>query len=498
MDYVRVRVLKKAAKLTLRQDTKQDVTPRKNRKKAYSTSDTDWSASDSDLNVLLETPEKKPVRTKSKRTVLTDEEINSFLLETPKANRHMTPKHTLRQSSKGSVKYTPKTPKNRAKLIRDGVIIPSMQFRTKIVVDESSPLMKARGQLHVSYVPSALPCREKEYCDVYNFVKGKLIDHCGGTGKTATVTSVISHLQQADDIPPFNYVNINGMRLTEPRQSYVEILKQLTGKTVPWEQAQSILEDRFTKSKKTSPTVMLIDELDILCTKRQDVVYNLLDWPTKAKNQLIVVTIANTMDLPERLLMSRVTSRLGLTRLTFQAYTHKQLLEIVTKRLSGTNCFNPDAIQLVARKVASVSGDARRALDICRRAAEIAESENDSQLVNLCHVNAALNVMITQPKVRAIRNCSRLEQLILQSIVAEVERTGVEETTFADIYKMLISCATIEGFKMVSGTVAFSALARLSACRLILSDPKCSDITQKLILNVSIDDVYYALKKGQS
>lgn len=41
-------------------------------------------------------------------------------------------------------------------------------------------------------------------------------------------------------------------------------------------------------------------QLDILCTKRQDVVYNLLDWPTKTNAQLIVVTIANTMDLPER------------------------------------------------------------------------------------------------------------------------------------------------------------------------------------------------------
>lgn len=47
--------------------------------------------------------------------------------------------------------------------------------------------------------------------------------------------------------------------------------------------------------------------------------------------------------------MGRVTSRLGLTRLTFQAYTHKQLQEIVTQRLSGTNAFNPDAVQLVAR-----------------------------------------------------------------------------------------------------------------------------------------------------
>ncbi|KAJ8978816.1 hypothetical protein NQ317_018906 [Molorchus minor] len=411
----------------------------------------------------------------------------------------------------GRILKTPKTKeidtspnsKEFSKQIREGFITPSMHSRNKAVEGESTPLMKARSHLHVSYVPTALPCREKEYSGVFNFLEGKLLDGCGGcmyisgvpgTGKTATVTAVVNNLLENDDVPKFSFVNINGMRLTEPRQSYVEILKQLAGKTVSWEQAQGMLEERFTKSKKCAPVVMVIDELDVLCTKRQDVVYNLLDWPTKAKSQLIVVTIANTMDLPERLLMSRVTSRLGLTRLTFQAYTHKQLQEIVTKRLTGTDSFNPDAIQLVARKVASVSGDARRALDICRRAAEIAETEGKGQLVNMNHVNDALNAMITQPKVRAIRNCSRLERVILQSIVAEVERTGVEETTFADVYKMMVSCMAIDGFKMVSGTVALSAVARLSACRLILTDQKCNDIYQKIVLNVSGDDVYYALK----
>lgn len=55
------------------------------------------------------------------------------------------------------------------------------------------------------------------------------------------------------------------------------------------------------------------------------------------------------MDLPERLLMGRVTSRLGLTRLTFQPYSHKQLQEVVLARLTGTKIFNEDAVQLVAR-----------------------------------------------------------------------------------------------------------------------------------------------------
>lgn len=70
--------------------------------------------------------------------------------------------------------------------------------------------------------------------------------------------------------------------------------------------------------------------------------------------------------------------------------------------------------------MASVSGDARRALDICRRAAEFAETEGDYTLVSMGHVNSALDAMITQPKVQAIKHCSRLEQLILQAVVAEV------------------------------------------------------------------------------
>lgn len=38
--------------------------------------------------------------------------------------------------------------------------------------------------------------------------------------------------------------------------------------------------------------------------------YNLFDWPTHKKARLVVLTIANTMDLPERIMMNRVSSRL--------------------------------------------------------------------------------------------------------------------------------------------------------------------------------------------
>ena len=60
--------------------------------------------------------------------------------------------------------------------------------------------------------------------------------------------------------------------------------------------------------------------------------YNLFDWPGRSGSRFVVVAIANTMDLPERVMMNRVSSRLGLTRMTFQPYTHTQLLQIVSSR----------------------------------------------------------------------------------------------------------------------------------------------------------------------
>lgn len=76
-----------------------------------------------------------------------------------------------------------------------------------------------------------------------------------------------------------------------------------------------------------------------------------------------------------------------------------------------------------------------------------------------------------------------------------MERTGVEETVFCDIFKMLVSVCALNGFSSVTCTTALKAVSRLSATRLLLVDPKGNDFDQKIILNVSPDDVYYALKE---
>ncbi|XP_029036874.1 origin recognition complex subunit 1 isoform X1 [Osmia bicornis bicornis] len=398
------------------------------------------------------------------------------------------------------------TPKSRS--IKYSNLTPSMRKRSGFLSKPTTPLQEARSRLHVCSIPKSLPCREEEFNNIFTFLRGKLEDKSGGciyisgvpgTGKTATVNEAVRCLQKLNSkgqLDDFNYIAINGMKLTEPRQAYVQILKQLDGKIVTWEQAYHILDKRFHRTN-SKMTLLLVDELDFLCTKRQDVIYNLLDWPTKATAQLVVITIANTMDLPERVLMGRVTSRLGLTRLTFQPYNYKQLQEIVMSRLKDFNGFRSEAVQLVARKVSAVSGDARRALDICRRAMEIAESRN-AETISLQDVTEAVSEMIASAKVQAIKHCSKMEQIFLQAVSAEVTRTSVEEVYFKDAYYQLESLCSFDGIEVPTVTETLAVCSRLGASRLLICEHSKNDIYQKLLLNVSVDDVHYALHELNS
>jgi origin recognition complex subunit 1 len=123
-------------------------------------------------------------------------------------------------------------------------------------------------------------------------------------------------------------------------------------------------------------------ELDQLMTAKQDVVYNFFNCPTLTGAKLVVLAVANVIS-------GRVRSRLGelslflpwetvlmdidqqgMVRINFQPYTTVQLEQIVHARLGGSNeVLSKDA----AMKVSSISGDARRVLDICRRTVELVQ-----------------------------------------------------------------------------------------------------------------------------
>lgn len=347
----------------------------------------------------------------------------------------------------------------------------------------SSPFQIARANLHVASVPTSLPCRESEFSLVYSHLEAAITDGTGtciyisgtpGTGKTATVREVVSKLDEAvrsDELDDFIFVEINGMKITDPHQAYSLLWEALKGQRVSPSQALDLLDREFSHpSPRRVPCVVLMDELDQLVTKNQGVMYNFFNWPGLRHSRLIVLAVANTMDLPERTLSNKISSRLGLTRITFPGYNHEQLMKIVQSRLEGVpgKIVEPDAVQFASRKVAAVSGDARRALDICRRAVELAEAEAKAAdaaasddltstpsrrrrekeaaaaatttprkknlgRVTIDTVRRAINEATSSPLQQYLRALPFAARLLLTTLLARTQRTGLVESTYGDV-----------------------------------------------------------------
>lgn len=359
-----------------------------------------------------------------------------------------------------------------------------------------SPYRQARNLLHVSTVPDSLPCRKTEFNTVYNHLSAAIMEGTGaciyisgtpGTGKTATVREVVAQLNgavHAEEMDDFIFVEINGMKVTDPHQSYSLLWEALKGDRVSPSHALDLLEREFSNpSPRRVSCVVLMDELDQLVTKNQSVMYNFFNWPALRHSRLIVLAVANTMDLPERTLSNKISSRLGLTRITFPGYRHTDLMEIISTRLASVpgNIVDPDAVQFASRKVAAVSGDARRALDICRRAVEIAEQAADEAAaadeakdeteslpptpsktpgrrnkavavkaagestiakppakgqpgrVTIATIKQAIHEATSTPLQQSLRCLPLSGKLFLAALLARVHRTGISESTFGDV-----------------------------------------------------------------
>ena len=380
-------------------------------------------------------------------------------------------------------KHTPRkfqTPASKRIIVKKPLTFTPLTTRILSPSHTTSPFQLARSHLHVSSVPLTLPCRESEFNTVYSNLEAAITSGTGtciyisgvpGTGKTATVREVVSQLNasvQAEELDDFIFVEINGMKVTDPHQSYSLLWQALKGDRVSPSHALGLLEREFDHpSPRRVPCVVLMDELDQLVTKNQSVMYNFFNWPGLRHSRLIVLAVANTMDLPERTLSNKISSRLGLTRILFPGYTHEQLQEIIRSRLSHVpeSMVDPDAIQFASRKVAAVSGDARRALDICRRAVEIAEAESlaahDPLLatpsksarrkevkalengtptkkanvgrVTIAIVKQAINEATSSPLQHYLKALPLAAKVFLAALLARTRRNGVNECLLRDI-----------------------------------------------------------------
>ncbi|NWX71782.1 ORC1 protein, partial [Alca torda] len=230
-------------------------------------------------------------------------------------------------------------------------------------------------------------------------------------------------------------------------------------------------------------------QLDLLWTRKQNVMYNLFDWPTQKHSKLIILAIANTMDLPERIMMNRVASRLLCSPVLWLSC----FLWVFFCLLILAKIFS----QLVGNTATNLSCDARRCLDICRRATEICEfasQKRTPEIVRMAHVTEAIDEMFSSPYINAIRNASWHEQIFLKAILAEFRRAGVEEATVQQVYQQHVALCRIEGMQSPTVSEIMAISSRLGACRLLLVESSNKYLHMRVRLNISQDDVMYALK----
>uniref|UniRef100_A0A8C3A6B0 Cell division control protein n=1 Tax=Cyclopterus lumpus TaxID=8103 RepID=A0A8C3A6B0_CYCLU len=243
---------------------------------------------------------------------------------------------------------------------------------------ERSRFLSVKQALHTA-VPERLLSREAERASIRSFLEEKAlrrlpgslyISGAPGTGKTACLNCVLQDMKA--QLAPVHTVLVNCMSLRSSHAVFPLLADTLKAPGGP-----SGLQSFLTAP---GPAVLLVlDEMDQLDSKAQDVLYTIFEWPHLPKSRLCLVGIANALDLTDRIL-PRLQARPHCRPLLlhFPPYSRQELTAIVQDRLSQASAdgiLDASAVQFCARKVSAVSGDARKALDICRRAVEVVESD---------------------------------------------------------------------------------------------------------------------------
>ncbi|CAE6459060.1 unnamed protein product [Rhizoctonia solani] len=290
------------------------------------------------------------------------------------------------------------------------------------------------------------------------------------------------------EINPFSYVEINGLRIPEPNAAYALLWEAISGHdaaqhghlSISSKEALRRLTRHFNSrtSAGSHTCVVLMDELDQMVTTKQDVVYNFFNWPNLPDSNLVVIAVANTHDLPERTMSAKVRSRLGMERINFEAYTVQQLVEIVNARLEVAKAgqpnhppvMKPDAVNFAARKVASIFGDARRVLDVCRRAVEVCHSPQGSRTVTIQDVVEVIKSMDKSSTADYIRDCSFHERLLLASMISRMRRAGVDSVKWDDVTTYHMSQSVMLGKHKPTRTELRAVLDSLVLSRAVIAE----------------------------
>jgi len=301
---------------------------------------------------------------------------------------------------------------------------------------QNGPIIKNKDSLVSSFVPDEIIHRDEEIAQISSVLAPSLrgyqpnnlfIYGTVGTGKTITMKFILSELirtanQNGGGVKPI-YINCKMKRVADTEYRLIAQLLKEMGVYVPDTGiSTNILYKRFfeeIEASKDSIFIIVLDEIDALFKKIGDeFLYNLTRSSSELENTKIsIVGITNDLSFYDRLDV-RVKSSLGEEEIVFKPYNALQLRDILLGRCITGFSAMPEGgvINKVAAMAAHEHGDARRALDLLRVAAEIAERFNDT-MIEERHVDMAQDKLDLDKTVETVRSQPRHSQAVLYAMI---------------------------------------------------------------------------------
>jgi len=299
-----------------------------------------------------------------------------------------------------------------------------------------------------------------------------------GSGKSSTVKFVC---QNMDGIS-YRFVNLRKAKTVFGAANLIlsELggpeLKSAQGLNGVIENIEGSIMELFEKEKKKL-LVLVLDEYDIIFYDRRnnpsDFIFRLviLEQNLKEKGFLMCIIAISNNALLEYELDSRVKSRIGNSEIFFEPYTKSAVFDILKERASKafSKKIDEKVLQYCSELSSAEHGDARRAIDLLRVAAEIASSK--SEKLSQGHVDLAQASLDRDRIVLLLQYASVHMKNLSLGIARLAFLTGQDWQATSTIYKQyqLITSKSVPPMESLSYRRISALLTELENTGLVVS-----------------------------
>jgi cell division control protein 6 len=372
-----------------------------------------------------------------------------------------------------------------------------------------------------TYTPDILPHREKEINNLASILVPALRDETPsnvfiygktGTGKTAVTKFVGKELlekgKQINKKVNFVYINC------EVVDTHYRVLQNIANHFInEWSERIPFTgwptDEVYSKLKKMiekegGVIVIILDEVDKL--KGDEALYNLSRINTELTGAKVsIVGLSNDLKYTD-FLDPRVKSSLGEENMIFPPYDAGELQDILKQRMEialKPDSIDSDVIPLCSALAAQEHGDARRALDLLRMSAELAERGKAPRITKK-HVRLAQNKIEIDRIMEVIRTLPTQSKLILLAILLQEQHNKKTGTTGAittgevyEIYKNLSKKARTDKITQRRVADLISELDMLGIITARVISKGRYGRTRDIKVSSSLDDIMDILKEDE-